>query len=179
MNKYFCAAALLLLAACGETTVKQTLGIDTRAPDEFRVVSRPALSVPPQFDLTPPGVNAEGNSITRGQAESLILGKKPAIKGKTAADANFLQKAGAHQADPNVKQDLAEQKINQQLEKEESGWWNRISSTSAEKEPVVKADGEAERIKKNKQEGKAVTEGTTPETGGSDQSTLERWFGDW
>ena len=181
MKKHYAITTLLLLAACGETTVKETLGIDQRAPDEFRVVSRPPLSVPPQFDLRPPGVDGEGSSVTRGQAESLILGDKPAAKklGKTSGDDAFLQKAGAAKADPNVKKDLAEEKINEQLQKEEDGWWDKMTTISSNKEPVVKAEGEADRIKKNKEEGKPVTEGETPESGGGQESTLERWFGDW
>lgn len=48
-------AALLALAltACGSDT-KQMLGLERSPPDEFAVVSRAPLSVPPEFSLRPP-----------------------------------------------------------------------------------------------------------------------------
>jgi len=182
----YITAAAFLLGACGGNTVKDVLGIDRRAPDEFRVVSRPPLSVPPQFDLRPPGVDGASTSESRDKAQSLVRGGdaaapvnlKPAKNpGGSAADSMFLEKAGAANANPNVKQELAEKKINDQLEKEDRSWWEKISPGSDKKEPVVKAEGEAERLQKNKEEGKPVTEGETPETGGGTMSTLERWFG--
>lgn len=192
MNKtvLVCAAASLMLGACGGSSVKETLGIDRRAPDEFRVVSRPPLSVPPQFELRPPGSASDvANPAQRDKAQSLVLGDaQPAKTGKkgakstggpTAADAQFLQKAGASQADPNVKRALDEKKMDEQLKKEEKGWFDRITVFPESKEPVVKADAEAKRIEQNKQAGKPVNEGKTPESGGGEMSTLERWFGDW
>ncbi|MDX2073290.1 MAG: DUF3035 domain-containing protein [Alphaproteobacteria bacterium] len=197
MKRLYFAVPLLLLAACGETTVKETLGIDRRAPDEFRVVSRPPLSVPPQFDLRPPGINGvDVQSGTRDRAQSLVLGNDPgataadtrvmsvssapagASAASTPAESGFLQKAGASQADPNVKKDLAEKKINEGIEKEESSWWDKVTVLPENKEPVVKADAEADRIKKNQEEGKPVTEGDTPETGGGPVSVLKSWIGD-
>lgn len=174
-------AGSLLLNACGEVSVKDTLGLDQRAPDEFRVVSRPPLSVPPQFDLRPPGVTGENMPATRTRAQSLMLGNTDNSKdiSSSKAEATFLQKAGVDAADPNIKKELTEQKINEQLQKEEKGWWSRVTVIPEREEPVVKANDEAERIKKNKEEGKPITEGDTPETGGGTMSTIEHWFGDW
>lgn len=188
---------LLLLAGCAGNDVKETLGLDKRAPDEFRVVSRPPLSVPPQFDLRPPGIDGvnTGQASAPDQAESLLLGSTPAdtstkpveIKtlgkakketGKSTADSKFLERAGAQTANPNIKRDLTEQKINQQIEREEEGFWDKVTTIPGNKEPVVKADKEAERIKKNEEEGKPVTEGETEETGGGPVSILKRWLGD-
>lgn len=182
MRKLLYAASLLLVAACSDTTVKETLGLDKRAPDEFRVVSRPPLSVPPQFDLRPPGIEGVNTpSATRDKAQSLILGNDLAAKptgASSTAESMFLQKAGAAQADPNVKKELAEKKIDEQIKKEEQGWWDRVTTLPGSKEPVVKADDESERLKKNKEEGKPVTEGKTPETGGGTLSPLKQWIGD-
>ncbi len=189
-----CAA--LLLAACGDTSVKQTLGIDRRAPDEFRVVSRPPLAVPPQFDLRPPSIDSGGMPTSRDKAASLVLGGEsgsvpvdtrvtpvsstPVAKpvGSSAAENVFLQKAGTANADPNVKKTLTETKINEQITREEEGWWDKVTTLPGNKEPVVKAKDEAARIQKNQEEGKPVTEGETPETGGGPVSVLKRWIGD-
>ncbi len=176
----------VLLCACGDSSVKETLGLDRRAPDEFKVISRPPLSVPPQFELRPPTVEAGFNQPQASEkAESLLLGKssdssaaatKPSAE--TPAENKFLRNIGADNADPDVKRKLSEQRINEQIKKENSGWWDKITDLPGGNEPQVKAADEAARIKNNQQEGKPVTEGETPETGGGAQSVLERLIGD-
>lgn len=42
------------LTGC-DTTVQETLGLGKRAPDEFQVVRRAPLAVPPDYNLRPPG----------------------------------------------------------------------------------------------------------------------------
>lgn len=72
----FTASTLLLLTACAGNSVKETLGIGHKPPDEFRVVSRPPLSVPPQFNLRPPASGAQSQSIVPAdrKAQSIITG---------------------------------------------------------------------------------------------------------
>ena len=43
--------AALALSACDGGSVANTLGMNIEAPDEFTVVSRPPLSLPPEFNL--------------------------------------------------------------------------------------------------------------------------------
>lgn len=50
-------AVALAVAGC-DTTVQETLGLGRRAPDEFQVVRRAPLVVPPDATLRPPGVGA-------------------------------------------------------------------------------------------------------------------------
>lgn len=45
---------LLGLGGCSGGSVQKALGIDKRAPDEFAVVSRAPLVVPPDYQLRPP-----------------------------------------------------------------------------------------------------------------------------
>lgn len=47
------AAALLSLAGCDD--VRSALGMDRHVPDETQVVSRPVLTLPPDYNLRPPG----------------------------------------------------------------------------------------------------------------------------
>ena len=54
MKYYVTVIVLLLLSACNSGEVQDTLGLNRKAPDAFKVVSRPPLSVPPGFDLRPP-----------------------------------------------------------------------------------------------------------------------------
>jgi hypothetical protein len=63
--------AMLLLAGCDD--FKSALGMDRHVPDESQVVARPALTLPPDYNLRPPGtatpVSGEHESgTTLGQA---------------------------------------------------------------------------------------------------------------
>jgi hypothetical protein len=49
--------ALLLLAGCGEE-MKKTFGLGKNPPDEFQVVRRAPLALPPDFSLRPPAPGA-------------------------------------------------------------------------------------------------------------------------
>jgi hypothetical protein len=72
---YSLTASMVVLSACSSTTVKDTLGITRKAPDEFRVVSRPPLYVPPEFNLQPPTNGVESASVIPAdkQAQKLVL----------------------------------------------------------------------------------------------------------
>ena len=67
---------LALLAGCSQGEVKENLGLVREAPDEFRVVSRPPLSVPREFFLTPPTPGAERafGLSAEAQARDLVTG---------------------------------------------------------------------------------------------------------
>jgi hypothetical protein len=47
-----CLAGALALSGC--TGVKRAIGLDPTMPDEFEVVQRAPLTIPPDFDLRPP-----------------------------------------------------------------------------------------------------------------------------
>ncbi|MBM3559287.1 MAG: DUF3035 domain-containing protein, partial [Alphaproteobacteria bacterium] len=57
-------AAVLALAVggCGEDT-KRSLGLSKPAPDEFSVVSRAPLSLPPNYTLRPPRPGATAGAV--------------------------------------------------------------------------------------------------------------------
>lgn len=206
MKTYFvCIALSLLLAACSGSSVKDTLGISRSAPDEFRVVARPPLSVPPQFNLRPPSSSAESPIVTPAdkQAQSIVLGVPgdnsgnrftlqpadtavtPVTAGEwhsknkpvgSSAESQLLKNAGAERADPAVRQVLVEEKIPAAEKEEEAPWW-QIWDDSGKKEPLVNAKGESDRIKQNTDQGKPITEGETPQTKGKDTGVLGNIFG--
>lgn len=67
--------SLLALTACESGEVRDSLGLGRTAPDEFVVVSRPALSVPPEFTLVPPEPGAEGpRASTEEMAREALIG---------------------------------------------------------------------------------------------------------
>jgi hypothetical protein len=68
--------ALALLAGCGDE-MRKTFGLGKNAPDEFQVVRRAPLSLPPDFALRPPqpgAVRPQEGSVS-DQARSTVLGQ--------------------------------------------------------------------------------------------------------
>ncbi len=106
----FCAAALLL-AGCG-SKVKETLGLERSAPDEFAVIERAPLTLPPSFELVPPQLGAPRpqEAATAETARGLVLGSEssaPRAASGSRAEQNLLSRAGASSADPMIQQKLA------------------------------------------------------------------------
>lgn len=181
-TQFIAATALLALAACGGNSVKTTLGLDRGSPDAFRVVSRPPLSVPPEFNLTPPSATAQppGEQPASKEASSMLFGGKPTgakDKKDTSAETEFLKKAGAGQADPNIREEMAEQHYIKQQKEDDSSWWDVLSTNPPKKDPVVNAQKESQRIDQNQAEGQPVTNGTTPMAKQNDTGVLGRLLG--
>lgn len=188
MKKQFvCILTGLLLVGC-DGDVKESLGLKREAPDEFRVVSRPPLSVPPDFRLRPPSSSpGVGGKSATSEAAGLVLGEQGARQTQsleelqqqgtadtavgvvtegeleTPGEARFMKNAGAGKADPKIRDKIFEETMVQP--KEEESFIDRLipgKDDKKEKQPVVDAAGEKERIEKNQEAGKPVTEGDTP-----------------
>jgi hypothetical protein len=199
--------SLALLGACSSGNVKETLGINRVAPDEFRVVSRPPLTVPPQFSLLPPSIEADApgqvpasdtarDVVMGGQvpadnlgggpaADTAVapvasknIGKAKAASGASAAEENFLKQAGTPAADPSIRKQLVEERVTKQITEEEEGWWDRMSILPKANDPTVDASKEAERIKENEDTGKPANEGETAVVKPTDRGVLGRILGD-
>ncbi|MBU6235437.1 MAG: DUF3035 domain-containing protein [Alphaproteobacteria bacterium] len=106
----FALASSLLLAGCGGgEDVKEKLGLKAPPPDEFTVVTRAPLAVPPDYTLRPPrpGEDRPNELSVREQAKQTVFGvtAKPAAE-KTTGQSAFLNKLGAEQADPNIRSSI-------------------------------------------------------------------------
>ncbi len=112
-----CMAALL--AGCSDVT--DTLGFGRNPPDEFAVVDRPPLSMPPDFDLRPPrpGAPRPQDTETKQRASVLLFGNK---NPSASEDSSFnydsekalLKAAGADNAAPDIRETVdreASQKV--------------------------------------------------------------------
>jgi len=69
-------AALLALTGC-TGTVQENLGLGKRSPDEFQVVRRAPLILPPDYNLKPPEPGAPGPASrdVASQAEEILTGQ--------------------------------------------------------------------------------------------------------
>lgn len=97
------------LAACSDG-VKENLGLVNTPPDEFSVITRAPLSVPPDFALRPPRPGAERpmEISTKTQARQTIFGASDMGQSGTTRPSGdtsegFLAKVGADNADPNIR----------------------------------------------------------------------------
>ncbi len=76
-----------------------------------------------------------------------------------------------------MRNQMVEEKITTQEKEEGSSWWNFTPASPATKETQVNAKDEAERIRKNEEQGKPITEGETPVVKDKDTGILGRIFG--
>ncbi len=188
---------LLALTACESGSVQETLGLSRTAPDEFTVVSRPSLSVPPEFNLRPPkpGEPPRGASADE-QARAALLGKEakptetidsivdpknptavpPVLEssGPTVAGDALLKRAGADMAKDDIRDLLGGDAERKDANKEAKSLIERLSG--GKKEPVVDAKKEAERLRDNKDKGKPVTEGEVQVEKPKSPTVIDRIF---
>lgn len=74
---WLCAISAALAGCSGGDNVREVLGINRSAPDEFAVVSRPPLSVPPDFRLVTPKPGAPPRNVASAsdRAAGILLNK--------------------------------------------------------------------------------------------------------
>lgn len=107
-----CASLLLLGAGC--STVKDQLGLNRRAPDEFAVMSRAPLDIPPDIDnisvpAPRPGAPRPQEPDPAHMARASIFGAtdtRAASAGISGGDADFLRQVGADKAPANIRHEI-------------------------------------------------------------------------
>lgn len=172
-------AACALLTACGGGSVGKTLGLERQPPDEFQVLSRPPLHIPPEFNLRPPSDGSDdyglmvpasrqaeqtvfgggygaSTNLSSGSAETAVM---PVTSDSlaTGTDQNFLDLAGARSANPEIRK-ILRQETGQTGYEEEKSLLEKLREPS-DKQPTVDALKEAERIKEVQAEGRPINDG--------------------
>ncbi len=156
--------ASLMIAGC--TSTKQSLGITKKAPDEFSVVRRAPLSMPPDYTLRPPtpGSVRPQELNTSDVARTQVFGGQAnsAARGVSQSDNAFLTQAGANVADPDIRTKIDTEKNSVQKDKRPIG--QRIFGIGSKDSgaAVVDAKAEAQRIIDNKESGYPIGSGETP-----------------
>ncbi|MFP4269540.1 MAG: DUF3035 domain-containing protein [Alphaproteobacteria bacterium] len=103
---------LPVVAGCGsDRTLADRLGMGRNVPDEFQVVERAPLVVPPEYNLRPPepGAPRPQEGTTSQRAQRALTGREAAPAETTAGATALLARAGATDADPNIRETLAEE----------------------------------------------------------------------
>jgi hypothetical protein len=105
VNRVIVATALVAavgLTACQST--RKSLGMTKVTPDEFRVVTKAPLVVPPDYALRPPapGKPRPQELQPESAARNALLGAREA-EGRTDGEKLLVAKAGADKADPLIR----------------------------------------------------------------------------
>lgn len=159
----FCVA----LSSCGN--VRDQLGITKNAPDEFAVVTRAPLEMPPSMVLPPPqpGKQRPQENSPQENAKEAVFGTKNAsaqTASQSASESALLEKTGHNQIDPNIR-DIVEQDAIEDEKRSKTVAQKLLGLGGKKVEPtaeVVDAPAEAKRIQDNLNNGKSVSEGETP-----------------
>jgi hypothetical protein len=105
VNRLFVAAALVAatgLAGCNST--RSALGMTKVTPDEFRVVTKAPLVVPPDYALRPPAPGEPRPQELQPEtaARSALLGQQEG-QNRSEGEKLLVAKAGGEKADPLIR----------------------------------------------------------------------------
>lgn len=153
-----------LLTGCGQDTAR-TLGLTRDAPDEFQVMTRPPLSMPPALGRLPPprpGAPRPQELAARDQAEALLTGAPaPRPAAPTPGEAALLARTG-----PAVPGGIRAQ-LDQEATRTENVSRSLVDRALFWREqpaPGIPVDParEAQRLRENAALGRDVGDGVTP-----------------
>jgi hypothetical protein len=155
----------LVLSGCGN--LRDTLGLGKNTPDEFAVVTRAPLSLPPTYDLRPPlpGAPRPQEQRSSDAARQALLGQVPATGDMAASsglkpvtvqsvagqgERGLLTQAGAGTADDAVRAQIDRETA--QMEAVNASLLAQIQQNTVTPDPVVSPAQEAQRVRTLKQQ---------------------------
>lgn len=159
---FFAGIVSGMLGGC--SNFRDTLGLDKDPPDEFAVITRAPLAMPPTMVLPPPtpGKARPQEVAVVDQAKEAFFGQSEKLKDtpvlRTAAESALLQKAGAAQAHPDIRQLV--NKETKELADRNRPVVEKLISITGESLPsasVVDPEAEYQRIKSAREKGETVT----------------------
>lgn len=181
-----CAVLALGLALSGCDTLRDAAGMGKQAPDEFAVVTKAPLVIPPDYNLMPPRPGAAPTNQVEptDAAEQTLFGNDPQtvasnITGNySAGEKLLLAYAGIQHADPNIRADLANDR--RAMMGADDDFTNEIlfwKGPKTDPGKAVNADAEAKRLSEQKA-GDSSAQQPQPEAPKEDKGWLDGWF-DW
>ena len=172
------------LGITGCEGIKDQFGLGKSSPDEFSVVTRAPLSLPPDFRLRPPEPGAarpqESSAIERAQAALIGAGRGQGTDGETVqrsdGESALLSQAGTEIAKSDIRKVINEE--NAVLADVEDSLVERLIFWRSQSQPgdVVDARKESQRLKENAALGRPPTEGATPVIQRRERAILEGIF---
>ncbi len=186
MTKFLALAAVAMIAGLGGCeNARETFGLAKSAPDEFAVVTRAPLAIPPEFGLRPPtpGAKRPQEASTQNEARQILLqsgenGTPGAAGGKefSRGEVALLGKAGAGNADPAIRDKVSRE--SSVLAEGDKGFIRTLIFWQDEEPPgiIIDADKESRRLRENAALGDIPVKGPTPVIERRDKGFLEGIF---
>ncbi|MFN4312591.1 MAG: DUF3035 domain-containing protein [Ferrovibrio sp.] len=188
-----CAVLALPAALGGCDSTREALGLNKKAPDEFAVVTKAPLVLPPEFGLRPPepGAPRPQEVPARDRAAAALAGRTDSAAGqltplsrdpsavaaqRSAGEMALLQQARAANADPDIRR-----KVNDdftQLAERDRRFVDRLIFWQKPEDPGLAVDParEAQRLRENAATGKPPTAGDVPTIKRRERGPLEGIF---
>jgi Protein of unknown function (DUF3035) len=171
--------SLLMLTACARGSVQNALGMGKRSPDEFAVVSRAPLILPPDYGLRPPrpGESRPGVDTPGERARASLVGPQPAAGAdqevlaaafdeasptESAGEQALVAQLSSGPTDPDIRRKIAEENV--QLAQVEQELFTRLLMWRDPQALGTTIDpaAESQRLRANRIEGKPLSEGESP-----------------
>jgi len=159
------ATIAIPLVGCGNSSLSRTFGLVRDTPDEFTVLTRAPLSMPPDFTLRPPqpGAPRPQELSERTQAESALVPEAALRGGRagvTPGQVALLRDAGGGVA-PDIRR-----RVDQEARAgaNDDGLVDRLLywRKSDPRRSLVDAEQEAKRLRQNSALGQPPVAGDTP-----------------
>jgi hypothetical protein len=164
----------LALSVTSCSSFRGWMGADKTPPDEFRVVTRAPLSLPPDYGLVAPqpGAPRPQETDVRQSARQIVVDREgggasqkqeaAALQGRDPGEAAILRRAGIAESDPNIRATVNRESA--KMAEADNTFVNSLMFWRDKDEPgvVVDADKEARRLRENAALGRSATTGETP-----------------
>ena len=131
-------AILLVLGGCQKT--KEILGMNKNPPNEFTVMQRAPLEVPPEYTLRPPQPGSKRPQELSAKPahvkakEIVVRNRRSSLQksSRSRGEKAFLAKTGAHKADKNIRIKVDSESYVEKNKHDDKNWF-------AKKLPFYKA----------------------------------------
>lgn len=178
-------AALLAVGLAGCEQFRSVTGQVKQAPDEFQVVSRAPLSLPPDYGLRPPqpgSVRPQEGSVPEQAKRTIVQAAGRSGDARvgdghsSAAEVALLRAAGATGADPEIRRTVDRESA--ALIESDRSFTDRLVFWRDPDPPgkVVDPEREARRLREAQALGRPISEGETPVIKRRERGFLEGIF---
>ena len=176
---------LLALGLGGCSEARRAVGWDKAPPDEFKILTRAPLAMPPDYGLRPPtpGAPRPQEGSTTDQARTAITGGRPGARpgaapaGRpSAAEVALLDKAGADRADPAIRATVDREA--RAVADADRSFTDKLIFWREPEPPgtVIDAEREQQRLRENQALGRPANSGDTPIVRRRQRGLLEGLF---
>jgi hypothetical protein len=189
------AAALVgvALSLIGCESIREAAGVTKEPPDEFAVVTKSPLVIPPDFNLRPPKPGAAPtNQASPTEAAQIALFGDDPVQAANALPGNFspeeralLANSGGAVAEHSIRTQIAADA--KQMEATDDSFTNELlfRSTGSDNGTPVNADAEAQRIDAAKAQGQQIAGAPNSNASGqppakpTDSATIQKENSGW